>query len=77
MNEFKMFTLIIGLHTLGMALCALMLQGLFIGCVYFYTGMLNIDLDNIFVFIRAGAGGGFIAGFGVWLMYRFKLHPRK
>jgi hypothetical protein len=54
-----------------------MLQGLFIGCVYFYTGMLNIDLDNIFLFIRAGAGGGGIAGFGVWLIYRFKLHPRK
>ena len=77
MKELKIFILIVGLHIIGIAFCALVLQGFFIAIVYFYTGLLDIDLDNIFLFVRAGAGGGSIAGFGVWLIYRFNLYRHR
>lgn len=77
MKELKTFILIIGLHIIAIALCALILQMVFIAFVYFYTGVLDIDLNNILVFVRAGAGGGCIAGFGVWLIYRFNIYRHR
>ena len=37
-NELKVFSMIVGLHTLVISLCALVLQFVFIAYVFFLTG---------------------------------------
>lgn len=77
MSDFKMLIIIVGLHTLAITLCALIIKMIFIACVYFYTRTLNIELNDILLFMRAGAVGGFISGVGVWLIYKFNSRYNK
>lgn len=77
MNDLKMLILIIGLHTFAISLCALVIKLIFIACVYFYAGIFTIELNDILLFMKAGALGGFITGIGVWLIYRFNSSYRK
>ena len=70
-HELKFFLLIMGLHIFAISLCALLIQLVFIAYVFFLTGKLDFNFIRIFVFVKAGAVGGGIAGFGVWLMYHF------
>lgn len=70
-NELKVFSMIVGLHTLVISLCALVLQFVFIAYVFFLTGTWDVNFMRALLFIKAGAFSGFIAGFGVWLMYYF------
>lgn len=70
-NELKVFSMIVGLHTLVISLCAIVLQFVFIAYVFFLTGTWDVNFMRALLFIKAGAFGGFIAGFGVWLMYYF------
>lgn len=70
-NELKVFLLIVGLHALVISLCALVLQFVFTTYIFFSTGAWDVNFMRVLLFIKAGAIGGFIAGFGVWLMYYF------
>ena len=63
-NELKVFSMIVGLHTLVISLCALVLQFVFIAYVFFLTGTWDVNFMRALLFIKAGAFGGFIAGFG-------------
>lgn len=70
-NELKVFLLIVGLHVLVISLCALVLQFIFISYIFFSTGVWHVNFMRLLLFIKAGAVGGFIAGFSIWLMYYF------